>query len=99
LRYGISPIIEQHPNIDQRSNDKSSDYYRINKEKTITKKQQKKLVQIEQYIAEVDVELIDNPEGWSHYLSLEDAQKLIEYCRVGIAHLYLLLSLIKLLHI
>jgi hypothetical protein len=31
---------------------------------------------IGQYMAEVDVELIDTPEGWSPYLSLEDAQKL-----------------------
>lgn len=42
----------------------------------MTKKQQTKLIQIGQYIAEVDVQLIDTPEGWSPYLSLEDAQKL-----------------------
>ena len=29
-----------------------------------------------QYIAEVDIELIDADEGWSPYMSLEDAQKL-----------------------
>ena len=29
-----------------------------------------------QYVAEVDVELIDTGESWSPYLSLEDAQKL-----------------------
>lgn len=29
-----------------------------------------------QYAAEVDVELIDTDEGWSPYLSLEDAEKL-----------------------
>jgi hypothetical protein len=28
------------------------------------------------YIAEVDVELIDNEQGWSPYLTLEDAYKL-----------------------
>ncbi|WP_287079585.1 hypothetical protein [Microcystis sp. M088S1] len=27
-------------------------------------------------MAEVEVELIETPEGWSPYLSLEDAQKL-----------------------
>lgn len=27
------------------------------------------------YAAEVEVELIDTDEGWSPYLSLEDAQK------------------------
>ena len=31
-----------------------------------------------QYAAEVDVELIDTDEGWSPYLSLEDAEKLDE---------------------
>ena len=29
-----------------------------------------------QYVAEVEVELIDAEEGWSPYLSLEDAMKL-----------------------
>ena len=29
-----------------------------------------------QYVAEVDVELIDAEEGWSPYLSLEEALKL-----------------------
>ena len=29
-----------------------------------------------EYIAEVDIELIDNDDGWSPYLSLDDAQKL-----------------------
>jgi hypothetical protein len=35
-----------------------------------------KLVHEGQYVAEVDVELVDTDEGWSPYLSLEDAQKL-----------------------
>ncbi|MBU0567931.1 hypothetical protein KKC52_07770 [bacterium] len=35
-----------------------------------------KLVHEGQYVAEVDVELIDTDEGWSPYLSLEDAEKL-----------------------
>lgn len=35
-----------------------------------------KLVHEGQYVAKVDVELIDTDEGWSPYLSLDDAQKL-----------------------
>jgi hypothetical protein len=37
-----------------------------------------KLVHEGQYVAEVEVELIDTDEGWSPYLSLEDAYKLDE---------------------
>ncbi len=37
-----------------------------------------KLVHEGQYAAEVDVQLIDADEGWSPYLSLEDAEKLDE---------------------
>ena len=36
-----------------------------------------KLVRERQYVAEVEVELIDSPEdAWAPYLSLEDARKL-----------------------
>ena len=35
-----------------------------------------KLVHEGQYAAEVEVELIETDEGWSPYLSLEDAYKL-----------------------
>lgn len=42
------------------------------------KSRQTKLIQEGQYVAEVDIELIDSDEGWSPYLSLEDAQKLDE---------------------
>ena len=35
-----------------------------------------KLVHEGKYVAEIDVELIDTDEGWSPYLSLEDAHKL-----------------------
>jgi len=35
-----------------------------------------KLVQEGQYVAKVDIELIYTDEGWSPYLSLDDAQKL-----------------------
>jgi len=37
-----------------------------------------KLVHEGVYAAEVDVELIETEEGWSPYLSLEDAKKLDE---------------------
>ena len=37
-----------------------------------------KLIHEGLYAAEVDVELIDTDEGWSPYLSLEDAEKLDE---------------------
>ncbi len=40
------------------------------------KKHHTKLVHEGQYVAEVDVELLDTSEGWSPYLSLEDAYKL-----------------------
>jgi len=36
----------------------------------------RKLVHEGEYAAEVDVELIETEEGWSPYLSLEDAEKL-----------------------
>ena len=35
-----------------------------------------KLVHEGQYVAEVDVDLIETDEGWSPYLSVEDAYKL-----------------------
>ena len=40
------------------------------------KRQHKKLVHEGQYVAEVEIELIDTDEGWSPYLSLDDALKL-----------------------
>ena len=40
------------------------------------KRRRTKLVHEGQYVAEVDVELIDMNEGWSPYLSLDDAYKL-----------------------
>ncbi|MCP4715977.1 MAG: hypothetical protein GY868_12740 [Deltaproteobacteria bacterium] len=42
----------------------------------MTRRHYKKLVHEGRYVAEVDIELIDNDEGWSPYLSLEDALKL-----------------------
>jgi hypothetical protein len=40
------------------------------------KRRHTKLVHEGQYVAEVDVELMETDEGWSPYLSVEDAYKL-----------------------
>ena len=40
------------------------------------KRNRTKLVQEGKFVAEVDVALIETDEGWSPYLSLEDAYKL-----------------------
>ena len=40
------------------------------------KRRHTKLVHEGQYVAEVDIELIDAETGWSPYISLEDAQRL-----------------------
>ncbi len=40
------------------------------------KRHHTKLMHEGTYVAEVDVELIETDEGWSPYLSLEDAYKL-----------------------
>jgi hypothetical protein len=42
----------------------------------MTKKNVSKLVHIDNYVAEVDVELIYNDDDWSPYLSADDAIKL-----------------------
>ena len=46
------------------------------KEAQMRKRHRTKLVHEGQYIAEVDVVLLGSEEGWSPYLSLEDAYKL-----------------------
>jgi len=40
------------------------------------KRRSTKLIHEGQYVAEVDINLLDSKEGWSPYLSLEDALKL-----------------------
>lgn len=40
------------------------------------KRRHKKLLHEGKYVAEVEVELIDTDEGWSPYLSLDDAKRL-----------------------
>lgn len=42
----------------------------------MTPRRQIKLVREGEYVAEVEIELFDTGEGWSPYLSLEDAQRL-----------------------
>lgn len=42
----------------------------------MTNRRQTKLVREGQYVAEVEVELIEADEGWAPYLSLEDSKKL-----------------------
>ena len=42
----------------------------------MTRRRHTKLVHEGQYLAEVEVEFLDTGEGWSPYLSLEDAEKL-----------------------
>lgn len=41
-------------------------------------KHRKKLIQEGDYVAEVEVELLEDDQGWSPYLSLDDASKLDE---------------------
>ena len=42
----------------------------------MTRKRRTKLVRQREFVAEVDVELISGDDGWSPYLSVEDAYKL-----------------------
>ena len=42
----------------------------------MTKRPQTKLIHEGQYVAEVDVELVDGDDAWSPYLSIDDARKL-----------------------
>jgi hypothetical protein len=45
-------------------------------EENVNTRRHTKLVHEGQYVAEVDVSLIETDEGWSPYLSLDDAYKL-----------------------
>ena len=42
----------------------------------MNKRHHTKLIHEGKYVAEVDIELIENEEGWSPYISVEDAYKL-----------------------
>lgn len=44
----------------------------------MTKKRHVKLVQADEYVAEVEVEFLYSDDGWSPYLSVSDALKLDE---------------------
>lgn len=45
---------------------------------SLRKRKWKKLIHEGPYVAEIEVELVDTEEGWSPYLSLDDALKLDE---------------------
>ncbi len=51
----------------------------------MTRKQITKLVHEGHYVAEVDVELLYEDDGWSPYLTLEDASRLDDV-RVALKH-------------
>ena len=40
------------------------------------KRKRTKLIHVGNYVAEVDVELLEDEDGWSPYLTIEDALKL-----------------------
>lgn len=42
----------------------------------MNKRSQVKIVREGRFVAEVDIEVIDSEEGWSPYISLEDAYRL-----------------------
>ena len=42
----------------------------------MTRRKRTKLVHEGNHVAEVEVDLLEEPEGWSPYLSLEDAYRL-----------------------
>lgn len=44
----------------------------------MSRRKRTRLVHEGHYVAEVDVELLEEPGGWSPYLSLEDAYRLDE---------------------
>ena len=44
----------------------------------MSKRMRTKLIHEGTYVAEVNVELVEDPDGWSPYLSLEDAYRLDE---------------------
>ena len=48
----------------------------IQAETQMSKRKRTKLIHEGSYVAEVDVEILEEPEGWSPYLSLEDAYRL-----------------------
>ncbi len=49
---------------------------RVQAEEEMSNKRSTKLVHEGEYVAEVEVELIESDDGWGPYLSIADAQKL-----------------------
>ena len=48
----------------------------IQAETQVSTRKRTKLIHEGSYVAKVDVEVLEDPEGWSPYLSLEDAYRL-----------------------
>ena len=48
----------------------------VQAETQMSRRKQTTFIHEGNYVAEVDVELMEEPEGWSPYLSLEDAYRL-----------------------
>ena len=48
----------------------------LHEENMMNKRHQAKMIHEGQYVAEVDVEMIETDESWSPYLSVEDAYRL-----------------------
>ena len=49
---------------------------RVQTETEMSKRKRTRLVHEGNYVAEVEVELLQEPDGWAPYLSLEDAYRL-----------------------
>jgi len=50
--------------------------HRLFAEEDVNTRKQVKLVQEGEYVAEVEVKIIESDEGWAPYLSLQDVRKL-----------------------
>jgi hypothetical protein len=72
----LFPAIKMLPRADKLCLMQFLEIDRAHKETIMTYRRQTKLVREGEYVAEVEIELIDTAEGWSPYVSLEDAQKL-----------------------
>ncbi len=49
---------------------------RLYEEKIVNTRKHKKFIIEGRYVAEVEIDIIDSDEGWSPYISLDDALKL-----------------------
>jgi hypothetical protein len=80
----VSVVFEQVKLLVERGDVKVSDHgynqfvlvARFQEPEKMKTKSQTRLVHVGEYVAEVDVELLETDNGWSPYLSLDDAYKL-----------------------